>query len=56
LTSAPLTAEAQDYERMMSMVTGFWITQIVRSAAAGLRRVNLSSAGAFAVIEAQPAS
>lgn len=24
---------AQDYERMMSMVTGFWVTQIVRAAA-----------------------
>jgi hypothetical protein len=26
-------AEAQDYERMMGMVTGFWVTQIVRAAA-----------------------
>jgi hypothetical protein len=33
LTSVPMPAEAQDYERMMSMVTGFWITQIVRAAA-----------------------
>ena len=27
------SAEAQDYERMMGMVTGFWVTQTVRAAA-----------------------
>jgi hypothetical protein len=28
-----MPAEAQDYERMMGMVTGFWVTQTVRAAA-----------------------
>jgi hypothetical protein len=33
LTSARIPAEAQDYERMMGMVTGYWVTQTVRAAA-----------------------
>lgn len=33
MTSARLSAAAQDYERMMGMVTGFWVTQTVRAAA-----------------------
>jgi len=33
VTISDLTADAQDYQRMMSMVTGFWVTQIVRAAA-----------------------
>ncbi|MEV0471263.1 methyltransferase [Streptomyces prunicolor] len=33
MTSARTSAEAQDYERMMGMVTGFWVTQTVRAAA-----------------------
>jgi hypothetical protein len=33
VTTPKLPADAQDYERMMGMVTGFWITQIVRAAA-----------------------
>ena len=31
--SAVTPPSAQDYERMMSMVTGYWVTQIVRAAA-----------------------
>jgi hypothetical protein len=33
LTSARVSADAQEYERMMGMVTGFWVTQTVRAAA-----------------------
>jgi len=33
VTSVRTSAEAQDYERMMGMVTGFWVTQTVRAAA-----------------------
>jgi hypothetical protein len=33
MTSVRTAAEAQDYERMMAMVTGFWVTQTVRAAA-----------------------
>jgi len=33
LTTVRVSAAAQDYERMMSMVTGFWVTQTVRAAA-----------------------
>jgi O-methyltransferase domain/Dimerisation domain len=33
LISARMPADAQDYERMMGMVTGFWITQTIRAAA-----------------------
>jgi O-methyltransferase domain len=33
VTISDLPADAQDYQRMMSMVTGFWVTQIVRAAA-----------------------
>jgi hypothetical protein len=29
----PITAEQADYQRMMGMVTGYWVTQIVRAAA-----------------------
>jgi hypothetical protein len=29
-----VTAGAQEYERMMSMITGYWVTQVVRAAAA----------------------
>ncbi|MEV0052217.1 methyltransferase [Saccharopolyspora shandongensis] len=29
----PTPAQAQDYERMMAMVTGYWVTQTVRAAA-----------------------
>ena len=33
MTIGDLPADAQDYQQMMSMVTGFWVTQIVRAAA-----------------------
>jgi hypothetical protein len=33
VTASDLPADAEDYQRMMSMVTGFWVTQIVRAAA-----------------------
>ncbi|MFJ5223146.1 methyltransferase [Streptomyces sp. NPDC088400] len=33
MTSAQVPAEAQEYEQMMGMVTGFWVTQTVRAAA-----------------------
>ena len=33
MTSVRPSAAAQDYERMMGMVTGFWVTQTVRAAA-----------------------
>ena len=33
MTSARLSTEAHDYERMAGMVTGFWVTQTVRAAA-----------------------
>ena len=33
MTTSDLPADAQDYQRMMGMVTGFWVTQIVRAAA-----------------------
>ena len=33
MTISDLSADVQDYQRMMSMVTGFWVTQIVRAAA-----------------------
>ena len=33
MTAVPSPAEAQDYERMMAMVTGYWVTQTVRAAA-----------------------
>lgn len=33
MTSSDQPAGAQDYQRMMGMVTGFWVTQIVRAAA-----------------------
>jgi O-methyltransferase/methyltransferase family protein len=33
VTALPVTAGVQDYERMMTMLTGFWVTQIVRAAA-----------------------
>ncbi|MFD9005063.1 methyltransferase [Streptomyces sp. NPDC059582] len=33
MTRPELPAEARDYERMMGMVTGYWVTQIVRAAA-----------------------
>ena len=33
MTRTQVPAEAQDYERMMGMVTGYWVTQIVRAAA-----------------------
>jgi hypothetical protein len=33
MTSAPLSTEAHDYERMAGLVTGFWVTQTVRAAA-----------------------
>ncbi|WP_326836920.1 methyltransferase [Amycolatopsis rhabdoformis] len=33
MSTDPLTAGPQDYERMMGMVTGFWVTQTVRAAA-----------------------
>ena len=32
MATPPVPAGAQDYERMMTMVTGFWVTQIVRAA------------------------
>lgn len=33
MSKLPPPAQAQDYERMMAMVTGFWVTQTVRAAA-----------------------
>lgn len=33
MSTLPAPAQAQDYERMMAMVTGFWVTQTVRAAA-----------------------
>ncbi|MEU6083616.1 methyltransferase [Streptomyces sp. NPDC047108] len=33
MSTEPNPAQAQDYERMMAMVTGFWVTQTVRAAA-----------------------
>ena len=33
VSTLPTPAQAQDYERMMAMVTGFWVTQTVRAAA-----------------------
>ena len=33
MTRTRVPAEAQDYERMMGMVTGYWVTQTVRAAA-----------------------
>ena len=33
MTNVRASAAAQDYERMMGMVTGFWVTQTVRAAA-----------------------
>jgi len=33
MVPARLSTEAQDFERMSGMVTGFWVTQIVRAAA-----------------------
>ncbi|WP_443889948.1 methyltransferase [Mycobacterium intracellulare] len=33
MTALPVPSGAQDYERMMTMLTGFWVTQIVRAAA-----------------------
>lgn len=33
MKSRPLPAAVQDYDRMMAMLTGFWVTQIVRAAA-----------------------
>lgn len=33
MSMLPAPAQAQDYERMMAMVTGFWVTQTVRAAA-----------------------
>lgn len=33
MSSNPTPAGPQDYDRMMSMVTGFWVTQTVRAAA-----------------------
>jgi O-methyltransferase/methyltransferase family protein len=33
MAAPPLPAGAHDYDRMMTMVTGFWVTQIVRAAA-----------------------
>ncbi|MGW9031469.1 methyltransferase [Streptomyces sp. NPDC055722] len=33
MTTPEIPAAAQDYERMMGMVTGYWVTQIVRAAA-----------------------
>ena len=33
MTSARMSAKAEDYERMMGMVTGLWISQTVRAAA-----------------------
>jgi O-methyltransferase domain/Dimerisation domain len=33
MTSAQPSAEPQDYERMLDMVTGYWVTQTVRAAA-----------------------
>ena len=32
MTSPPVSAGERDYDRMMAMVTGFWVTQIVRAA------------------------
>jgi hypothetical protein len=45
MTAAPVPSGAQDHQRMMTMLTGFWVTQIVRAAAT----FNL---GRFAVREA----
>ncbi|MFJ7075616.1 methyltransferase [Streptomyces sp. NPDC098781] len=33
MTTADIPAEARDHQRMMGMVTGYWVTQIVRAAA-----------------------
>lgn len=33
MTALPVPSEAQDYDRMMTMLTGFWVTQIVSAAA-----------------------
>lgn len=33
MTAHSAPSGAQDYERMMTMLTGFWVTQIVRAAA-----------------------
>lgn len=33
MTAAPVPSGTQDHERMMTMLTGFWVTQIVRAAA-----------------------
>jgi hypothetical protein len=33
MTSPPVSAGERDYDRMMAMLTGFWVTQIVRAAA-----------------------
>jgi hypothetical protein len=33
MTTPPLAAAVEDYDRMMSMLTGFWVSQIVRAAA-----------------------
>ncbi|MFD7447185.1 methyltransferase dimerization domain-containing protein [Streptomyces sp. NPDC059909] len=33
MTTPEIPDAAQDYERMMGMVTGYWVTQIVRAAA-----------------------
>lgn len=33
MSTPPVPAQAADYERMMAMVTGFWVTQTVRAAA-----------------------
>jgi hypothetical protein len=34
MAALPVPSEAHDYERMMTMLTGFWVTQIVHAAAA----------------------
>lgn len=33
MTTSEISAEARDYERMMGMITGYWVTQIIRAAA-----------------------
>lgn len=33
MTALPVPSEAQDYDRMMTMLTGFWVTQIISAAA-----------------------
>lgn len=33
MTTPPVPSEARDHERMMTMLTGYWVTQIVRAAA-----------------------